>query len=117
MVDMVDVSHFTDIRFVLFALSNFLLYSWYHVPYMFLADKAGEMGFSEDESSNIISYLGIFNTVGEVSTEMEIVKMIYCSSFIKQKHISTHSSIKFDRLTIFMDNVLLYNTLPLKECF
>jgi hypothetical protein len=69
MVDMVDVSHFTDIRFVLFAVSNFLLYSWYHVPYMFLADKAGEMGFSEDESSNIISYLGIFNTVGEVSTE------------------------------------------------
>lgn len=66
MVDMVDVSHFADIRFVLFAVSNFLLYSWYHVPYMFLADKAGEMGFSEDESSHIISYLGIFNTVGEV---------------------------------------------------
>jgi len=71
MVDMVDVSHFTDIHFVLFAVSNFLLYSWYHVPYMFLAAKAGEMGLSEDESSNIISYLGIFNTVGEVSTATE----------------------------------------------
>ena len=67
MVDMVDLSHFSDIRFVLFALSNFMLYSWYHVPYMFLADKAREMGFSEGESSNIISYLGILNTVGEVS--------------------------------------------------
>jgi len=38
---------------------------------MFLAAKAGEMGLSEDESSNIISYLGIFNTIGEVSTETE----------------------------------------------
>jgi hypothetical protein len=83
MVDMVDVSHFADIRFVLFAVSNFLLYSWYHVPYMFLADKAGEMGFSEDESSNIISYLGIFNTVGEVSTDMAC-----CNSFINQNYVS-----------------------------
>jgi hypothetical protein len=82
MVDLVDVSHFTDIRFVLFAVSNFLLYSWYHVPYMFLAAKAGEMGLSEDESSNIISYLGIFNTVGEVSTEMGC-----CHSFIKGRLI------------------------------
>nr|CAD7259481.1 unnamed protein product [Timema shepardi] len=63
--DMVDFSHFSDIKFVLFAISNFLLYSWYHVPYVFLTDKAIEMGMADDDASYLISYLGILNMVGE----------------------------------------------------
>nr|CAD7454744.1 unnamed protein product [Timema tahoe] len=63
--DMVDFSHFSDIQFVLFAISNFLLYSWYHVPYVFLTDKAIEMGMENDDASYLISYLGILNMVGE----------------------------------------------------
>nr|CAD7444160.1 unnamed protein product [Timema bartmani] len=64
--DMVDFSHFSDIQFVLFAISNFLLYSWYHVPYVFLTDKAIEMGMENDDASYLISYLGILNMVGEI---------------------------------------------------
>nr|CAD7596825.1 unnamed protein product [Timema genevievae] len=70
--DMVDFSHFSDIQFVLFAISNFLLYSWYHVPYVFLTDKAIEMGMENDDASYLISYLGILNMVGEVHVEFRV---------------------------------------------
>ncbi|KAK7869602.1 hypothetical protein R5R35_003389 [Gryllus longicercus] len=64
--DMVDFSHFTDVRFVLFAISNFLLYSWYDVPYVFITDKAIEMGYSEPDASFLISILGILNMLGVI---------------------------------------------------
>lgn len=64
--DMLDFSYFADIRFVLFALSNFLLYTWYDVPYVYLADNAIENGFSESDASYLISLIGIVNMFGEV---------------------------------------------------
>ncbi|XP_033333700.1 monocarboxylate transporter 9 [Megalopta genalis] len=63
---MLDFSHFADSRFLLFAISNFLLHTWYDVPYVYLTDNAIEMGFSETDASNLISVIGITNTVGEV---------------------------------------------------
>ncbi|XP_076658055.1 uncharacterized protein LOC143362097 isoform X2 [Halictus rubicundus] len=66
LLDMVDFSHFADSRFLLFAISNFLLHTWYDVPYVYLTDNAIEMGFSETDASNLISVIGITNTVGEV---------------------------------------------------
>ncbi|XP_049857262.1 monocarboxylate transporter 13-like isoform X2 [Schistocerca gregaria] len=63
---MVDVSHFADARFSLFAASNFLLYTWYEVPYVFLTDRAVEMGISENDASLLISALGLLNMVGMV---------------------------------------------------
>ncbi|KAG8224912.1 hypothetical protein J437_LFUL006271 [Ladona fulva] len=66
LADMVDFSHFADIRFLLFAASNFLLYTWYDVPYVYLADNAVEMGFSEGDASFLISIIGILNMIGEV---------------------------------------------------
>ncbi|XP_046402307.1 uncharacterized protein LOC124168217 [Ischnura elegans] len=66
LADMVDFSHFADVRFLLFAASNFLLYFWYDVPYVYLADCAGELGFSEGDASYLISIIGIVNMVGEV---------------------------------------------------
>jgi len=67
MLDILDFSYFTDLRFTLFALSNFLLYLWYDVPYVFLADYATELGFSDDRASMLISIIGLLNMVGEVS--------------------------------------------------
>lgn len=66
LVDMLDFSHFAEPRFLLFAMSNFLLYTWYDVPYVYLTDYALEMGFSESESSMLISIVGIVNMFGEV---------------------------------------------------
>lgn len=67
LLDMVDFSYFADIRFLLFALSNFFLYTWYDVPYVYLADNAIEIGFNEKDASWLISAIGIVNMFGEVS--------------------------------------------------
>lgn len=65
-VDMLDFSHFADVRFLLFAISNFLLYIWYDVPYVYLTDNAIEVGFSETDASYLISVIGIANMGGEI---------------------------------------------------
>ncbi|XP_054281981.1 monocarboxylate transporter 12-like isoform X2 [Macrosteles quadrilineatus] len=66
MADMLDFSHFSNPRFLLFAVSNFLLYTWYDVPYVYLAHNAIQMGFSETDASFLISVIGILNMVGEI---------------------------------------------------
>ncbi|XP_012284043.1 uncharacterized protein LOC105701680 [Orussus abietinus] len=66
LVDMLDFSHFADSRFILFSISNFLLYTWYDVPYVYLTDNAIESGFSETDASFLISVIGITNMGGEV---------------------------------------------------
>lgn len=64
--DMLDFSFFANTRFLLFAMSNFLLYTWYDVPYVYLTDNAIERGFSETDASILISVIGILNMAGEV---------------------------------------------------
>lgn len=66
LMDMLDFSFFIDIRFTLFAISNFLLYAWYDVPYMYLADYSKELGFSKKDGSSFISYIGLINMLGEI---------------------------------------------------
>ncbi|XP_059471974.1 monocarboxylate transporter 9-like isoform X2 [Neocloeon triangulifer] len=66
MLDILDFSYFTDLRFTLFTLSNFLLYLWYDVPYVYLADYAKELGFAENKASMLISVIGLLNMVGEI---------------------------------------------------
>lgn len=56
------------VRYTLFALSNFLLYFWYDVPYVYLADNAIEAhDTSEEDASYLISVIGILNMFGEAS--------------------------------------------------
>lgn len=62
LIDMLDFSFFTDIRFTLFAFSNFLLYAWYDVPYVYLADNAVELGFTETDGSIFIAMIGAYDT-------------------------------------------------------
>lgn len=81
-VDMLDFSHFADSRFLLFAISNFLLHTWYDVPYVYLTDNAIEMGFSETDASILISVIGISNMSGEVSLSLtKFIHPIFQSSF------------------------------------
>lgn len=65
--DMLDFSYFADIRFLLFALSNFFLYTWYDVPYVYLADNAIGLKISETDAAMLISAIGIVNMFGEVN--------------------------------------------------
>lgn len=67
LVDMFDFSHFADPKFLLFAISNFLLYTWYDVPYVYLKDNAITFGYSDRDASLLISIIGIINMLGEVS--------------------------------------------------
>ena len=64
---MVDPSYFRLPAFVLFALSNFVLYMFYDVPYVYLADHAISGGASGEDASVLISVIGISNVVGVVS--------------------------------------------------
>ncbi|CAH0564855.1 unnamed protein product [Brassicogethes aeneus] len=66
LVDMFDFSHFADPKFFLFAISNFLLYTWYDVPYVYLTDNAISLGFSDKDASMLISIIGIINMLGEI---------------------------------------------------
>ncbi|KAL5019056.1 hypothetical protein ScPMuIL_004778 [Solemya velum] len=63
---MVDCSLFFNSLFMLYAVSNFILYFWYDVPYVFVTDRAIENGISETNATFIISILGIVNTVGQI---------------------------------------------------
>lgn len=65
--DILDFSYFLDIRFLLFAISNFILYTWYDVVYVYLPDWAIEHKVSETDASMLISVIGILNMFGEIA--------------------------------------------------
>lgn len=66
-VDILDFSYFTDIRFLLFAISNFILYTWYDLIYVYLPDYAIDMlKIDETNASMLISLIGIINMIGEI---------------------------------------------------
>jgi MFS family permease len=65
--DILDFSYFLDIRFLLFGISNFILYTWYDVVYMYLPDWAIEHKVSETDASMLISLIGIVNMLGEIA--------------------------------------------------
>lgn len=68
LVDIIDISHFADPKFLVFALSNFLLYTWYDVPYVYMSDYATtNLHITSENASLLISMIGIVNMVGEVS--------------------------------------------------
>lgn len=52
--------------FILLAISNFLLYFWADVPYVFVTDFALSRGISDSQATFLISVVGIVNTVGQV---------------------------------------------------
>ncbi|ETN61667.1 monocarboxylate transporter [Anopheles darlingi] len=66
LVSILDFSYFSDVHYLLFAVSNFLLYTFYDVPYVYLGDYATQLRFSSQNSSMLISIIGILNMVGEV---------------------------------------------------
>lgn len=65
--NILDFSYFLDIEFLLFAISNFILYTWYDVVYMYLPDWAIEHKVSETDASVLISLIGIVNMFGEIA--------------------------------------------------
>ncbi|KAH3879322.1 monocarboxylate transporter 12-like [Dreissena polymorpha] len=64
---MFDPSILLHPLYVIFAISNFILYFWYDVPYIFIVDRAVELGMEEKRASLLISVLGIVNTFGQIT--------------------------------------------------
>ncbi|XP_050393606.1 monocarboxylate transporter 12-B isoform X1 [Patella vulgata] len=64
--NMFDLRILSNPFFLLFAFSNFTLYLWYDVPYVFLTDNAIELGIPEDKASFLLSIIGIVNTIGQI---------------------------------------------------
>lgn len=63
---MFDPSIIKNPLFLLFASSNFMLYFWYDVPYVFSVDHAKELGFSDETASYLLSIIGVVNTFGQI---------------------------------------------------
>ncbi|XP_037781174.1 uncharacterized protein LOC119577689 [Penaeus monodon] len=62
----VDYSYCLNAAYLIFAVSNFILYVFYDTVYMYLTDYAQGVGVSADDSANLISAIGILNCVGMV---------------------------------------------------
>lgn len=62
----VDYSYCLNAAYLIFAVSNFVLYVFYDTVYMYLTDYAQGVGVSADDSANLISAIGILNCVGMV---------------------------------------------------
>jgi hypothetical protein len=64
---MVDLSMFLEWHFLLMSLSTILLFTWFIVPYFYLAELMISNGYSQQDGSTIISIIGFTNTLGMVS--------------------------------------------------
>ncbi|OXA36560.1 Monocarboxylate transporter 4 [Folsomia candida] len=60
MQEIFALDHLKNTRFVLFIMSNFLLYMWYEIPLTFLADTATGLGYSEGEGAMLGNNFGVF---------------------------------------------------------
>lgn len=63
---MMDLSLFKDPIFLLFSLSNFCTSIGFNVPYVFMKDKALDLGISSPDASFLIAVIGIANTIGRI---------------------------------------------------
>uniref|UniRef100_A0A915K989 Monocarboxylate transporter n=1 Tax=Romanomermis culicivorax TaxID=13658 RepID=A0A915K989_ROMCU len=63
-----DLSLLKDVSFVLFLISNLLLYMFYDMPYVHLLDyishEAPELNISANQASYLVSIIGMMNTLG-----------------------------------------------------
>ncbi|OWF37861.1 monocarboxylate transporter 5-like [Mizuhopecten yessoensis] len=62
----IDLSVLGNPVFLVFTLSNFILYFWYDVPYVFTVDRAKEMGINERDASLMVAIIGILHTIGNI---------------------------------------------------
>ncbi|KAI4503941.1 hypothetical protein M0802_001344 [Mischocyttarus mexicanus] len=63
---MMDFSMFLEFHFLLMSLSTILLFTWFIVPYFYLVEHLTRNGYSESDGANLISIIGITNTIGMI---------------------------------------------------
>ncbi|XP_076664061.1 uncharacterized protein LOC143366675 isoform X2 [Andrena cerasifolii] len=63
---MTDFSMFLELHFLLLSLSTILLFTWFIVPYFYLAEHLTRNSYSESDAANLLSIIGITNTIGMI---------------------------------------------------
>lgn len=66
MKGMVDFSMFTELHFLFMSLSTISLFTWFIVPYFYLAKLMTIYDYTEAEASVVISMIGVTNAIGMV---------------------------------------------------
>ncbi|XP_032677475.1 monocarboxylate transporter 9-like isoform X2 [Odontomachus brunneus] len=64
---MLDFSMFAELHFLLLSLSTILLFTWFIIPYFYLAEHLTRNGYDESDGANLLSIIGITNTIGMVA--------------------------------------------------
>lgn len=65
--DMFNVSLLKLMTFNLLCLGTIFLFTWFIVPYFYLAEHMVQEGYTEDDGAAMLSLIGITNTIGMVS--------------------------------------------------
>lgn len=60
---------FLELHFLLLSLSTILLFTWFIVPYFYLAEHLTRNGYAESDAAYFLSVIGITNTVGMVISD------------------------------------------------
>nr|XP_012137804.1 PREDICTED: uncharacterized protein LOC100881636 [Megachile rotundata]XP_012137805.1 PREDICTED: uncharacterized protein LOC100881636 [Megachile rotundata] len=63
---MMDFSMFLELHFLLLSLSTILLFTWFIVPYFYLAEHLTRNSYTETDAANLLSIIGITNTIGMI---------------------------------------------------
>ena len=63
---MMDISLIQNAPYLLFCASNFILYLWVGIPYVYLVDKALISGIDKKKAVFLMSIIGIARTVGQL---------------------------------------------------
>ncbi|KAF7989933.1 hypothetical protein HCN44_008607 [Aphidius gifuensis] len=63
---MFDFSMFLELHFLLLSLSTILLFTWFIVPYFYLAEHLTRNNYDETDGAQLLSIIGITNTIGMI---------------------------------------------------
>lgn len=63
----IDISTLKNPMFLLFWISNFVLYMWYDIPYVYITDFAIKLGINRKPAAFLVSIIGIANTFGLIT--------------------------------------------------
>ncbi|XP_011873565.1 PREDICTED: uncharacterized protein LOC105565186 [Vollenhovia emeryi] len=63
---MLDFSMFFELHFLLMSLSTILLFTWFIIPYFYLAEHLTRNGYEESHAAYLLGTIGITNTIGMV---------------------------------------------------
>ncbi|KAM3960607.1 monocarboxylate transporter 14 [Aphomia sociella] len=66
LADMFNIALFKKMTFNLLCFGTIILFTWFIVPYFYLAEHMIQEGFSEDDGADMLSLIGITNTIGMV---------------------------------------------------